>query len=39
MKKHKSLDLIKMNKALQKRLNLGINDYKDILSIIHTYRN
>ena len=33
MKKPKSLDLIKMNKALQKRLNLGINDYKDFCQL------
>ena len=33
MKKPKSLDLIKMNKALQKRLKLGINDYKDFCQL------
>ena len=29
MKKHKSLTIIKYNKALQKKLNLNINDYKE----------
>ena len=29
MKKNKSLEIIKYNKRLQKRLNLSINDYKE----------
>ena len=29
MKKNKSLEIIKYNKKLQKRLNLSINDYKE----------
>ena len=29
MKKNKSLEIMKYNKKLQKRLNLNINDYKE----------
>ena len=32
MKKNKSLEIIKYNKKLQKRLNLSINDYEECLS-------
>ena len=28
MEKHKSLEITKYNKNMQKRLNLSINDYK-----------
>ena len=33
MKKNKSLEIIKYNKKLQKRLNLSINDYKECSEI------
>ena len=33
MKKNKSLEVLKYNKKLQKRLNLSIDDYKEYLSI------
>ena len=33
MKKNKSLEIVKYNKKLQKRLNLGINDYKQYFEL------
>ena len=33
MKRKKSLEIMKYNKKLQKRLNLGINDYKDFCQL------
>ena len=33
MKNNKSLEIVKYNKKLQKRLNLGINDYKQYFEL------
>ena len=37
MKKNKSLEIIKYNKRLQKRLNLSINDYKEYNQLYTQY--
>ena len=35
----KSLEIIKLNKKIQKRINVDINDYKNYSEILNTNRN